>query len=62
MAHLLEALSFKLEGSIPDDIIGIFHCLSPFSHLLPWNPLSLLTEISTRDISWGGGGLNVAGT
>ena len=35
MAKLVDALRHKLEGSIPDGLIGIFHCHIPSSHTDP---------------------------
>ena len=46
------ATNRKDAGSIPDDVIGIFH-----SHIPPDRTMdlgsTLLTEMSTRRISWG---------
>ena len=39
----------KVAGLIPGGAIGVF--LLPATHL-PWGQLSLLTEMSTRCISW----------
>ena len=46
------ATTRKVAGSIPDDVIGIFHC-----HFLSGRTIALeltqpLTEMNTRNISW----------
>ena len=50
------AASRKLAGSIPNGIIGIFRCpnLSGRTMVVGWT--QFLTEMSTKNISWGGGG------
>jgi len=48
--------SWKVTGSIPDGFIGIFHWLNPSSHTMALGSTQPLTEMSTRSISWGGGG------
>jgi len=42
----------KVEGSIPDGVIRIFIYLILLAALWPWELLSLLTEMSTRNNSW----------
>jgi hypothetical protein len=59
VAQLVEALR-KVAGSIPDGVIGIF-----LGHILPaaLGSTQPLTELSTRNISWrgGGGGVKTVG-
>jgi len=43
-------------GSIPYRVIGIFHCLSPSGRTMALGSTQPLTEMSTRNISWEGGG------
>jgi hypothetical protein len=43
----------KVAGLIPDKVIGIFHFFNPTIAIWPFVGLGLLTEISTRNISWG---------
>jgi hypothetical protein len=52
---VVEALSYKPEGrgSIPDGVIGIFHLYNPFGCTMALGLTQPLTEMSTRDISWG---------
>ena len=45
----------KVAGSIPDDVIGIFHW-HPSDRTMDLGSTQLLTEMSTRSISWGKGG------
>jgi len=40
-------------GSIPDGAIGIFHSHNPSSHTVALRLTQPLTEMSTRNISWG---------
>jgi hypothetical protein len=49
VAQLYEALRYKPEvrGSIPNDVIEIFHWHNPLESTEP------LTEMSTSSISWG---------
>jgi len=44
------ATTRKVAGSIPD---GIFHCHNPFGRTMTLGSTQLLTEMSTRNISWG---------
>jgi hypothetical protein len=39
--------------SIPDGVIGIFHGHNPSSHMMALGSTQPLTEMSTRNISWG---------
>ena len=50
MAQLVEALRYKVAGSIPDGVIGIFHRHNPSAVALGLT--QPLTEMSTRNISW----------
>jgi len=51
----------ELAGSIPDDVIGIFHWYNPSGRTMALGLTQPLTEMSTRSISWGGG-VKAAGT
>jgi hypothetical protein len=43
-------------GSIPDGVTGIFHRHNRFGRTMALGSTQPLTEMSTRNISWGGGG------
>jgi len=45
--------SWKVMGSISDGVIGISHWHSPSSHTMALGFTQPLTEMSTRNISWG---------
>ena len=45
--------SRKVTGSIPDGVIGIFHWHNPSSRTVALGLTQPVTEISTRNISWG---------
>ena len=47
------AASRKVAGSIPDGVIGIFHSHNHFYRTVAVWSTEPLTEMSTRDISWG---------
>jgi len=47
------AKSRKVAGSIPDEVIEIFHWRNPSGHTVTLGLTQSLTEISTRNISWG---------
>ena len=47
------ATSRKVAGSIPDGVIGIFHWHNPSGCTMALGSTQLLTEINTRNISWG---------
>jgi len=47
------ATNRKVAGSIPDGVIGIFHCRTPSDRTMALGSTQLLTEMSTRSISWG---------
>jgi hypothetical protein len=49
------ATSRKVAGSIPDGVIGIFHW-HPSGRTMALGLTQLLTEMSTRNITWGGKG------
>jgi hypothetical protein len=46
------AISCKVAGSIPDDVIEIFHLHNPFSCIMAMGLVQPLTEMSTMNISW----------
>jgi hypothetical protein len=52
VVQLVEALHYK-PGSIPDGVIGIFHWHDPSGRTMALGSTQLLTEMSTRNISWG---------
>jgi len=47
------ATSRKVEGSIPDGAIGIFHWHNPSDRTMALGLTQPLIEMSTRSISWG---------
>ena len=47
------ATSRKFAGSIPDSVIGIFHWHNPSGRTVALWSTQPLTEMSTRNISWG---------
>ena len=47
------ATSRKVVGSIPDDVIGIFHRHNPSGRTVALGLIQPLTEMSTRNISSG---------
>ena len=47
------ATSRKVAGSIPDDVIEIFHRHNPSDRTMALGSTQPLTEMSTRSISWG---------
>jgi hypothetical protein len=47
------ATNREVTGSIPDSVLRIFHWHNPFSHTMALGSTQPLTEMSTRDISWG---------
>jgi hypothetical protein len=55
VAQLVEALTTcrKVVGSIPDDVITIFHWHNPSGRTIALGSTQPLTEMSTRSISWG---------
>jgi hypothetical protein len=50
------ATSRKVAGSIPDGVIGIFHWQNPSGRTMALGSTQALTEMSTGNIPWGGGG------
>ena len=50
------ATSRKVEGSIPDGVIGIFHLYNPSGRTMALGLTQPLSETTTRNISWGKGG------
>ena len=47
------ATNWKVAGSIPDGVIGIFHLHNPSGRTMVLGLAYPLTEMSTRNISWG---------
>ena len=47
------ATNRKIAGSIPDGVTGIFHRHNPSDRTMALGSTQPLTEMSTRDISWG---------
>ena len=47
------ATNRKVAGSIPDGVIGIFHWRNPSDCTMAQGSTQPLTEMSTRNISWG---------
>jgi len=47
------ATSLKVAGSIPDGVNGIFHGHNPSSRTMALGLTQPLTEMSSRNISWG---------
>ena len=47
------ATSRKVMGSIPDGVTGIFHRHNPSGRTITLGSTQPLTEISTRNVSWG---------
>ena len=47
------ATSQKVAGSFPDGVIGIFHWHNPSGRTVALGSTQPLTEMSTRNISWG---------
>jgi hypothetical protein len=43
----------KVTGSIPDGVIGVFHWRNPSGRTMNLGLTEPLTEMSTRNISWG---------
>jgi hypothetical protein len=50
------ATSRRVAGSIPDGVTGIFHLHTPYGHAMVLGLTQPVTETSTKNISWGGGG------
>jgi hypothetical protein len=50
------ATNRKVAGSITDGVIGIFYLHKPSGRTMALGLIQTLTEMSTRDISWGKGG------
>jgi hypothetical protein len=50
------ATNRKVAESIPDGVIGIFHLHNPSCRTVALESTQPLTEMSTKNISWGKGG------
>ena len=48
------ATSWKVAGLIPDGVIGTFHWHNPSGRTMALRLTQPLTEMSTRNVSWGG--------
>ena len=48
------ATSQKVAGSIPDGVAGIFQCLNTSGRTIALGSTQPITEMSTRNLSWGG--------
>jgi hypothetical protein len=48
------ATNRMVAGSIPDGVSGFFHWHNPVSRTMALESTQLLTEMSTRNTSWGG--------
>ena len=53
VGHAVKALRYKVAGSIPDGVTGIFHWLNPSGRTMALESTEPLTEMSTRNVSWG---------
>ena len=53
MAQLVEDTSWKVAGSIPDGVFGIYHYHNPSGRTMALGSTQPLTEMSTRNIFWG---------
>jgi hypothetical protein len=49
------ATSWKIVGSSPDEV-GFFNLPNPSNHTMAPGSTQPLTEMSTRNLPWGGGG------
>jgi hypothetical protein len=49
------ATSWKVAGSIPDEVIGFFNCPNPSSRTIALGSTQPLTEMSTRNLPGGKG-------
>ena len=47
------ATNWNVAGSIPDGVTGIFQCLNPSGRTMALGSNPPLTEMSTRNPSWG---------
>ena len=53
VVQMVDALCYKPEGLIPDDVIEVFHWHNPSGRSTALGLTQPLTEMSTRNISWG---------
>jgi hypothetical protein len=58
MCVLILSTLRQVAGSIPDGVSGIFHWHNPVCRTMALGSTQPLTEMSTRNISWG---VNAAG-
>ena len=61
MVQLANSLRYEQEGSILGGVVGIFHLHNPFCRTMALGSTQPLTEMSTMNISFAGGGLKAAG-
>jgi hypothetical protein len=52
-------VTFLVAGSISDGVIGNFHLNNSYDHTVSLELTQPLTEMSTRNISWGKGGRSI---
>jgi len=57
VTQLVETLCYKVAGSIPNGVIGIFHSHNPSGRTVAPGFTQPLTEMSTRNIVGGRGGV-----
>ena len=51
--HAVALQAGMVAGSIPDGVFGSFHWHNPSGRTMALGPTQPLTEMSTRNISWG---------
>jgi len=55
------AVSWKVAGSIPDELIGILNYLNSSGRTMTQGLTQILIEVSSMNYSWGERGVKVAG-